>query len=124
MYAKYIRNFSSWEQAKQSVPMGGKHGGEGESLLWTKATAESDRLDWVWSTQGCGYQEVLVLLHGVWNHSTALFESKIKKTKNNKKKKKQHSLQPWPPSCEYLLTRSIFIRQKASSNNSLEMDKH
>lgn len=67
---------------------------------------------------------VLVLLHGVWNHSTALFESKIKKTKNNKKKKKQHSLQPWPPSCEYLLTRWIFIRQKASSNNSLEMDKH
>lgn len=31
MYAKYIRNFSSWEQAKQSVPMGGKHGGKGKA---------------------------------------------------------------------------------------------
>lgn len=31
---------------------------------------------------------------------------------------------PGPTSCKYFLTRSIFIRQKESSDRSLQMDKH
>lgn len=98
-----------------------------EILSWTKATAESDRLDWVWPTQGCGYQEVAWSWCCYMEYGMALFESKMEK-KIKKKKKPSTAYSPGLPSCEYLLTRSIFTRQKESSkessNNSLKMDKH
>lgn len=97
MYAKYIRNFSSWEQAKQSVPMGGKHGGKGKASYGQRPQQrvtdwiEYDLLkDVVIRKFWCCYME-----YGITQR--LCLSLKLKKQKTTKRKKNSTAYSPDHP---------------------------